>query len=122
MLTDNNNKSINSLSLTIMLNKTKLPINYIYVTILILHFSCESSPIQKISAIRCIHEGFRFFLTAYRKDHFIETKNLSVMLYECFINLLNSDNLPMETLFNCCLSIVYSHIDDTSTLECWKVT
>jgi hypothetical protein len=80
---------------------------------------CESCPTQKISAIRCIHESFRFFLTAYKKNVYPETLHFS--LNECFMDLLDSDNLPMETLFNCCLSIVYLYIKDKSTLECWKV-
>jgi len=84
-----------------------------------MNFSCEGCPTQKISAIRCVHESFRFFLTAYKKNVFPETLHFS--LNACFMNLLDSDNLPMETLFNCCLSIVYSCIKDKSALECWKV-
>lgn len=80
------------------------------------------SPTQQISAIRCIHESFRFFLTAYRKNIFSSRiKDFSSTLHECFLNLLDSEHLPMETLFNCCLSIVYLHMTKVSALECWKV-
>lgn len=71
--------------------------------------------------MRCVHEGFRFFLTAHRKNVFCGTETFSDTLNECFMDLLDCDYLPMETLFNCCLSIVYSHINYTSVLECWKV-
>lgn len=84
-------------------------------------YSRENTPAQQISAIRCIHEGFRFFLTAYKKNVFPNTSNFSVPLYECFMDLLDCDHLPMETLFNCCLSIVYSQMNDMPALECWKV-
>lgn len=83
------------------------------------NFSCESSPTRNISAIRCIHEGLRFFLTAYKKN--LLPNNISVTLNECFTNLLDSDNLPMETLLNCCYSIVYSMIVYMPALECWNV-
>jgi len=33
--------------------------------------------------------------------------NILTALLDCFFDLLNSDKLPMEVLFNCCLSIVY---------------
>lgn len=88
----------------------------------ILIFSRESSPTQKISAIRCIHESFRFFLAAYRKDLFPKPLHFTDELNACFMELIDSDQLPMETLFNCCLSIVYTNKDNISALACWKVT
>lgn len=105
---------------------TKLTLCYLFYVLLKLciictcfNFSLESSPTQKISAIRCIHEGFRFFLTAYRRN--VLPNSISVTLNECFTDLLDSDNLPMETLFNCCYSIVYSLMVFTPALECWNV-
>ncbi|VVC29565.1 Armadillo-type fold,Domain of unknown function DUF2428, death-receptor-like,Armadillo-like helical [Cinara cedri] len=70
---------------------------------------CESSPTQKISAIRCIHEGFRFYLTAYKKKLLPEAIGFTSDLHDCFVVLLDCDHLPMETIFNCCLSILYTH-------------
>lgn len=106
----------------------EIQLTYLFYNVLLLklyyvctcfNFSLESSPTQKISAIRCIHEGFRFFLTAYRRSAL--PKSISVTLNECFIYLLDSDNLPMETLFNCCYSIVYSLMVYMPAIECWNV-
>ncbi|XP_050527383.1 thyroid adenoma-associated protein homolog isoform X2 [Daktulosphaira vitifoliae] len=79
----------------------------------------ESSPVTKISAIRCIHETFRFFLNFFKRN--LINTSLSPSLNEYFVKLQYSNYLPMETLFNCTLSIVSFHLTSMTPLEFWKV-
>ncbi|XP_050441276.1 thyroid adenoma-associated protein homolog isoform X2 [Adelges cooleyi] len=79
----------------------------------------KSAPTEKISAIRCIHEAFRFFLIIHRTCLF--GMQLPLSLKECFFELLECDCLPMETLFNCTQCIVSYYISTMSQPECWKV-
>lgn len=69
--------------------------------------------------MRCIHEAFRFFITAVNKRSLPDI--ISPTLNKCFMDLLDSDSLPMETLFNCCISIVHLNKENIPALECWKV-
>lgn len=93
------------------------------INVLCFYSSSKSSPAQKISAIRCIHESLRFFLTTQRKNVFPATMKPSMALNDYFTHLLDNEQLPMETLFNCSLSIVYFYMADESitSLQCWMV-